>query len=367
MSILQRVFGGLNGPQTLGRGPVFWGAFVLAVAALALSPLVLSRFQIINFSNFLVFGLLALSLCLIWGYAGILSLGQAAFLGIGGYAFGIVALNLIASDGNTNMAVLAGVLVPMLAAVAIGAVMFYARLKGVYVAILMLVTARLFEIFLLQTADPSYRIGAAALGGFNGLRPASPMDPLLPNLILGFGTHVMEFDGRSLEFFYLVLAIVVLVYLGLRWLLNSTFGYILVAIREDTDRTETFGYDVRLIQVAVFALAAGIAGLGGVLYAAWGTYIHPTSFGVANNILPVIWVGVAGRKDLTAALAGALVLQWLSLLLAAQGEYALIVMGAILVAGMLLAPEGVVTGLAERLRRRRSDPTPARATEVEAA
>jgi branched-chain amino acid transport system permease protein len=343
-----------NGPQTAGSGIAFWAAFAVVIAALALSPLVLGRFQIINFSNFLIFSLLAMSLCLIWGYAGILSLGQAVFLGVGGYAFGIVAINLITSQGNTNLAVLAGILVPVLLAAVIGSLMFYARLKGVYVAILMLVVSRLFEIFLLQTADPRYRIGAAALGGFNGLRPASPSDPLLPNLVLGFGTHVLDLDGRGLPFFYLVLGVVVVVYLALRWLLNSSFGYVLVAIREDQDRTETFGYDVRLVQLMVFCIAAGVAGLAGLLYTAWGTYIHPTTFGVANNILPVIWVGVAGRKDLTAALVGAFALQWLSLLLASKGEYALIVMGTILVVGMLLAPEGVLTALAKRLTRRGS-------------
>jgi branched-chain amino acid transport system permease protein len=340
-----------NGPQTAGNGIGFWLAFAVAVTVLALSPLVLGRFQVINFSNFLIFSLLAMSLCLIWGYAGILSLGQAVFLGIGGYAFGVVAINLIGSDGNTNLAVIAGVLMPVAFAALIGALMFFARLKGVYVAILMLVISRLFEIFLLQTADPRYRIGAAALGGFNGLRPASPSDPSLPNLILGFGKHLLELDGRGLPFFYLVLGVVVVVYLALRWLLNSSFGYVLVAIREDADRTETFGYDVRVVQLIVFCVAAAIAGLAGVLYTAWGTYIHPTTFGVANNILPVIWVGVAGRKDLTAALVGAFALQWLSLLLASKGEYALIVMGAILVGGMLLAPEGVLTGLAKKLSR----------------
>ena len=147
-----------------------------------------------------------------------------------------------------------------------------------------------------------------------------------------------------------MLAIVVLVYLGLRCLVNSSFGYILIGIREDPERTETFGYDVRLVQLAVFCISAAVAGLAGVLYAAWGTYIHPNTFGIATNILPVIWVGVAGRKDLTAALAGALVLQWASLQLAAQGEYALIVMGGILVIAMLVAPEGLVTGLARRIR-----------------
>lgn len=351
-SVLGRLMASLEGSQTFGKGSRFWFFFIAAVTLLALSPLFVSQYQVINFSNFLIFGLLAMSLCLIWGYCGILSLGQAVFLGLGGYAFGVISINLLNLQGNTTIALLGGILIPMLFALIIGSIMFYARLKGVYVAILMMVVSRLVELFFLQTADPIYHIGRAALGGSNGLQPATAQDPSMPNLILGWGKAIIEFDGRGLSFFYLVLAIVVIVYLALRILVNSSFGYLMVGIREDADRTETFGYDVRNIQLLVFCISAGIAGLAGVLYASWGTYIHPNTFNIAANVLPVIWVGVAGRKDLTAALTGALVLQWVSLQLASRGEYALIVMGVILVGGMLLAPEGVVTRFTQKVKRR---------------
>lgn len=341
-----------SGPQTLGNGPVFWFGFAACVVLMALAPTFLGRFQIINLSNFMVFGLLALSLCLIWGYAGILSLGQACFLGLGGYAFGITGINLAATQANTSWALIAGILIPMAFAAALGAAMFYARLEGVYVAILTLVISRLLETFLLQTGDAAYHIGRAALGGSNGLRPLAAGDSSMPNLVLGLGGWTVDFDGRGYAFFYLTLFILVSVYLALRWLVNSSFGYVLIAIREDPQRTETFGYDVRLVQLTVFCLSAGIAGLSGSLYAAWGTYIHPSTFGIATNILPVIWVGVAGRKDLSAALGGSLVLQWLSLALASQGEYAPVVMGLILVVVMMIAPEGLVTERIGALRGR---------------
>ena len=352
-SVLDRYLGRLNGPQTLGRGVPFWIGFVILIVALALSPEFLSRYQIINFSNFLISGLLALSLGLIWGYCGILSLGQAAFFGIGGYAYGIIALNLLNDHGNTNLAVLGGIVVPALFAAIVGAIMFFARLKGVYIAILMLVVSLLLGLFMRQTADPSYVIGAAYLGGMNGLRPASPDDPLLPSLILGFGESVLELDGRSIEFFYFMLGLVTVVYLGLRWLVNSSYGYLLIGCREDPDRTETFGYDVRLIQLGVFCISAALAGLSGTLYTAWGTYIHPDGFSVAPNILVVIWVAVGGRKDLGAALLGSVLLNWLSLRLASEGEYSLLILGAILVLVMLLAPEGIFVTLARWLTRGR--------------
>lgn len=352
---LDRYLGRLNGPQTLGRGPLFWGGFVAVVVALLLSPEFLSRYDIINFSNFLISGLLALSLCLIWGYCGILSLGQAAFFGIGGYAYGIIALNLLNDHGNTDIALIGGIIVPMIFAALFGAIMFYARLKGVYIAILMLVVSLLLGLFMRQTADPSYVIGAAYLGGMNGLRPASPDDPLLPSLILGFGESVLELDGRSIAFFYFMVGIVAVVYLALRWLVNSSYGYLLIGCREDAHRTETFGYDVRLIQLGVFCISAAIAGLSGTLYTAWGTYIHPDGFNVAPNILVVIWVAVGGRKDLGAALLGSMVLNWISLRLASEGEYSLLILGAILVLVMLLAPEGIFVTIGrwfERLTRR---------------
>ncbi|MGD9536374.1 MAG: branched-chain amino acid ABC transporter permease [Alphaproteobacteria bacterium] len=350
-SRLDRWLGPLNGPQTLGRGAPFWLCFVAVVALLAVAPSFLSRYDVINFSNFLISGLLALSLALIWGYCGILSLGQAAFFGIGGYAYGIVAMNLLKAHGNTDVAFIAGIMVPAMFAALIGAILFYARLRGVYIAILMLVISLVIGTFLRQTADPSYTIGAAYLGGMNGLRPKSPDDPLLPSLIFGFGDAVAEFDGRSVAFYHLVLGIVVAVYLGLRCLVNSTYGFLLVGCREEIERTETFGYDVRLIQLSVFCIAAAVAGLSGVLYTAWGTYIHPDGFGVAQNILVVIWVAVGGRRDLLAALLGALVLNWISLRLASEGEFALLVMGALLVGVMLLAPEGIFVSLGDRLGR----------------
>ncbi|HEY0124197.1 MAG TPA: ABC transporter permease, partial [Rhizobium sp.] len=323
--------GGFNGQQTLGNGRLFWSTWLLVVVLLAALPFFGSRYQIITASNFLISTIVALSLCLIWGYCGILSLGQAAFYCIGGYAYGIVAMNLIESQGNTNIAIIAGVITPAIVAAALGGLMFYSRLKGVYVAILMLVTSLLFGLFMRQTADPSYSIGAANLGGMNGLTPATASDPSLPNITLGLGQITFEFDGRDRSFYWLVLSIGIVVYLGLRWIVNSSFGYVLIAVREDSERTETFGYDVRLVQLVVFCLSAAIAGLAGTLYTAWGTYIHPDGFSVAANILVVIWVAVGGRKDLTAVIISTIALNWISIELAAWGDISMFALGCILV------------------------------------
>lgn len=349
------IAGRLNGPQTLGNSRVFWLAMFAVIVALIFLPYLASRFQVINASNMLISSILAMSLCLIWGYAGILSLGQASFYCIGGYAFGIVGINFIETHGNTHLALLAGILVPAVFAGVIGGMMFYSRLKGVYVAILLLVMSLLLGLFMRQTADPSYAIGAAALGGMNGLRAAAAGDPGVPSLVFGFGDQILTLDGRRKEFYWFVLAVMVTIYLGLRWLVNSSFGYVLLACREGLERTETFGYDVRRVQVIVFCLSAAIAGLAGSLYTAWGTYIHPDGFSVAPNILVVIWVAVGGRKDLTSVILGTIALSWVSINLTQFGEISLLALGVILVLSMLLAPEGVITTLGKWIGRKLHD------------
>jgi hypothetical protein len=218
VSPLVRVVRPFTGPQTLGNSPLFWVCWLATVILLVLLPVFGSRYQIITASNFLISAILAMSLCLIWGYCGILSLGQAAFYCIGGYAYGIVAMNLIDRQGNTDLAIAAGIAAPAAFAALIGALMFYSRLKGVYVAILMLVTSLLLGLFMRQTADPSYTIGAAYLGGMNGLAPAKASDPSLLSIILGFGDMTLEFDGRGRSFYWLVVGVAISIYLGLRWI-----------------------------------------------------------------------------------------------------------------------------------------------------
>lgn len=351
---MERVQGALAGPNEMGRHWGFWVGFLAVTAAGAAAPDYLSRYELLNVSNFLTNVFLALGLCVMWGFCGILSLGQGAFLGLGGYAYGIAGINFIESHGHTWAALGIGLAVPVAVAALLGFIMFYARLRGVYVAILMLVVTLLLETFLNQTAGQDWFIGDAHLGGNNGLGRFSGVIREPPALDFGLGGDI-EFNGRSRAFYFLTFGLVVVVYLGLRWLVNSKAGRVMIAIREDAERTEALGYDIRLIQLGAFCLGAFLAGLSGILYVSWESFITPTVFGVQNNILPVIWVAVAGRKSLTATVIGTLVLLWLSQKLAVQGNYALVVQGAILILVMMLLPEGAITGVVARyqaLRRR---------------
>lgn len=117
--------------------------------------------------------------------------------------------------------------------------MFYARLKGVYVTILMLVVTLLFETFLNQTAGQGWFIGEAHLGGNNGLGRFSGVIKKPPSFIFSEGS--IKFLGKSYAFFYLTFGLVVFCYLGLRILVNAKLGFVMVAIREDPERTEALG------------------------------------------------------------------------------------------------------------------------------
>ena len=331
----------------MGRTWSFWVGFLIVIGAGAAAPEYLSRFDLLNVSNFLTSVFLGLSLCLIWGFCGILSLGQAAFLGLGGYAYGVAGINFIESHGNTWAALGIGLAVPTLLAALLGFIMFYARLKGVYVAILMLVVTLLLETFLNQTAGQGWFIGDAHLGGNNGLGRFSGVIRKPPSLNFSLADGGIDLVGKSRAFFYFTFGLAILCYLGLRVMVNSKIGFVMVAIREDPERTEALGYDIRLIQLGVFCVSALLASMSGILYVSWGRFITPDVFGVYNNILPVIWVAIAGRKSLTATVIGTLVLVWLSQRLT-ETDYAFVVLGGVLVGAMLLLPEGMITGLVTR-------------------
>ena len=147
--------------------------------------------------------------------------------------------------------------------------------------------------------------------------------------------------------YYVVLGLLVVTYLSLRILVNSAFGNVLVAIREDAQRATMLGYDVRKYQLGAFVIGSALAGLSGVLYTSWGQYITPSSMGITAAALPIVWVAVGGRNDLTTSLVGTIALIGGFQAITVYGsQYALVVMGALLVATILLAPEGLVMALA---------------------
>ncbi|MFM9279318.1 ABC transporter permease subunit [Paenibacillus jiagnxiensis] len=308
----------------------------LLFAFLAFFPLFASAYKVVNLANFLVMVFLALSLALIWGKAGIFSFGQTIFFGVGGYTYAILFLNTNELS-YTLIAMIVGVIAGGLIAWALGYFMFYGGVNDVFVGLITLCVTLMLETFMGQTAGSEWKIGSVPLGGYNGING-------IPTLHLGFGDNLFAFTGKS--FYYLVFGLLLVTYVLLRCLIVSKWGYALLAVRENRDRSQMFGYNVPKIQTAVFVLSGMIASLGGILYAAWGNYVTPSTMGLAAATLPVILVAAGGRKSLTAAMMFTLLYSWFSQYLSSSGnQYALIILGVCLLLVVRFMPEGIIITL----------------------
>ena len=344
MSALVSLLRRLEGPQTLGRGRGFWSLFALVLLGAIAFPLLTDGYTVGNTVYFFVWVFIALSLSLIWGYGGSLSFGQTAFFGIAGYGYGVLTINFGSAYGFTWLALLLAIAIAALFALLLGYFMFFGRIAGVFLGIVTLAVTLMLERFMAQTAGPEWHIGTARLNGFNGM---SAMPPLT---IPWFDEPIVLFADVGL--YYVVLGMLVIVYLGLRILINSSFGNVIVAIRENPERAEMLGYDIRKYQLVTFVIGAALAGLSGVLYTVWGQYITPSSMGMTAAALPLIWVAVGGRSDLTTTVIGTLVvLAGFQALTIYGSQYALVFMGVLLVLTVLIAPNGLVLAVINWLTR----------------
>ena len=326
----------LNGPNTLGNSPAFWAVFAVGMVLMLAYPLVRGSYAAGQFSLFLTYGLLALSLSLIWGYTGILSFGQVAFFGIAGYTYAIVSLNLGGAFGQT-VALPVAVIAATLAAFVLGYFMFYGGVRNVYVAILTLVVTLVLETFMAQTAGAEWAVGGVKLGGFNGI-------PGIRNFALGVEGASVSLSGSG--FYWFVLVLLGVTYLGTRVLVNSKYGYALVAIREDAERTAMLGYNVKRVKLAVFTLSGALAGISGVLYATWGNYMDPSVFTITFATIPIVWVTLGGRESLLGAIVGTIIIERLRLWFSINAsEFAIVFIGVILMTTVLLLPRGILPGI----------------------
>ena len=278
-----------------------------------------------------VYGILALSLGLIWGFGGILCFGQAAFYGLGAYSFAIYGINV----GEAWSALFIAMLVPAVFAAVFGTMLFYGRLGDVYLAVVTLVMTLILFKFMNSTAGEAYVIGEARLGGFNGI-PGYP---------------TLYFPGKpgqylsDLELYFFTFSCLLSVYLLCRWLLARPFGRIVIGIRENETRAELLGYDIRLYKTAIFTIGGTIAGLAGALYANWSEIVTPNLFSLGQSAENIVWVIFGGAGTLIGPIIGAAVLGFLKFLLGQQGFIDnTFVMGVLLVFAVLWFPRGVVPG-----------------------
>lgn len=313
-----------------GVKPLAWA---LAVAALFGVAWLVDLATLVTLNVYVILSILALSMALVWGVAGIFSFGQSVFFGLGAYAYAVLALN----GQGSAIALGAALLLPVAGAALMGYFLLYGRISDVYLGVITL-TASLILFHLVNTVSGSdFRLGEVALGGYNGI-------PGVPPIAL-FG---QELDFAQL---YLLSAVLlVLVYAGLEGLVRSRFGQVVAAIREHELRAELLGYDARAHKLGVFVIGAAIAGLAGALHAAWGGFVGPDVFGISFAAQIIIWAQVGGVGLLLGPVLGCVLIQWLTTWL---GQTRLadtnLVLGTIFVLCVLLLPKGLLPWLRERM------------------
>lgn len=259
-----------------------WVEVALLVLALPL-PWILDDFWVLFATKICILALLALSFDLVWGYAGIMSFGQALFFGVAGYSSALLATKTEVSSVFLLMplAALAGLAVAFVVAVI---VIFGKRIPSmVFVA--------------LGTLTGSYVVerlarGWSWVGGQNGISS-------LPRLTAG--SYEIE---EGVVFFYMSLGLLVLAYLLLRWLVRSQFGLVLAGIRQNESRIMFFGYNVQTFKGVAFSLAGLIAGLAGGLFAFHEGFIGPGQLGPVLSTQAVLYVLFGGVGTLAGAIVG---------------------------------------------------------------
>ncbi len=304
----------------------------VVLLGLLLLPILGDLYILISATYALIAGILALSLAFIWGMGGIFSFGQTVFFGIGGYTYGVLAINLAERAGpqwGTAASMLAGIVLSALMAAFIGGFVFYGRVGSLYVSIITLALTLVCFNLMQSTSGEQYAIGSASLGGFNGMQQ-------IPTL---FGLGIV---GT----YWLTLSLAILALSSLLWLKRLWFGRVFSAVRVNAERTDLLGYDVRLIQLVGFTWGGAIAGLAGVLHASWGNAISPAVFEVSQATLVITWVIVGGRTRLWGAFLGAGLLHFLSSYLSTVAQRTTpLILGAVLIAMVLLLPEGLAPAI----------------------
>ncbi len=341
------------------------GGIILAVPALNLllppdHPLHVPTYAVSLMGKYLTYALLALSVDLVWGYCGILSLGHGAFFALGGYAMGMYLMRQIGPRGvygdpvlpdfmvflnwkelpwywygfdSFAFAMLMVLLVPGVLAFVFGWFAFRSRVSGVYLSI---ITQALTYALLL-----AFFRNDMGFGGNNGLTDFKD--------ILGFSVQA---DATRAGLFLASGVALLVSFLLARSITRSKLGKVLVAVRDAESRTRFLGYKVERYKLFVWTVSAMMAGLAGALYVPQVGIINPGEFAPANSIEVVIWVAVGGRGTLYGPIIGAVLVNygktWFTAVLP---EIWLFALGALFVVVTLFLPKGI-TGLAAQIREK---------------
>lgn len=295
-----------------------WSLLLLTLLLAVVLPLALDIFRLNLVGKYLTYAFVAIGLVMVWGYGGVLSLGQGVFFGLGGYAMAMF-LKLEASDPITTkiqstpgipdfmdwnqltalplfwqpfrsltFTVVAIVAVPMLLAWIISFAMFKRRVGGVYFAIITQAVALILTVLII--GQQGYT------GGVNGMTDLKT--------VLGWDTRT---DSAKYILYYLCVALLVGSILLCRWIQTSKAGTLLLAMRDKEDRVRFSGYDVANFRIFTFCLAAALSGIGGALFSLQVGFMSPSFVGIVPSIEMVIYAAVGGRMSLVGAVYGALI------------------------------------------------------------
>jgi len=358
--------------RALDRGTTIFLALLAAIAIVvpllnllvpASSPFHLSSYFVALFGKYICYAILALSIDLIWGYCGILSLGHGAFFALGGYAMGMYLMRQIGTRGvyanpvlpdfmvflnwpelpiywygfqHFPYALLMVVAVPGVLAFVFGWFAFRSRVTGVYLSI---ITQALTYALMLGFFRNNF-----GFGGNNGLTDFKD--------ILGFNVQA---PGTRAALFAISTLALMIGFLICRSIVASKFGKVLIAIRDAESRTRFLGYRVESYKLLVFTLSACMAGVAGALYVPQVGIINPSEFSPASSIEAVLWVAVGGRGTLTGAMFGAVVVNYGKTYFTSGplAPYWLFMLGGLFVAVTLLLPRGIVGTAQQWLASRR--------------
>ncbi|MFT7527949.1 MAG: ABC-type uncharacterized transport system ATPase subunit [Arenicella sp.] len=322
---------------------------IVTIIALAVSG-ILNPYLAFVMSSWIIFGLLALSLDVVWGRGGLLSLAQTAFYGLGGYFGSVIAVNMVPSTGLSLLWSLpAGALFGGIIAAALGYVIFFAKMGELQSTIL----SYTFTLLLWSVTQTfTLKVGDAVIGGDNGFSN-------IPGIILGFGSEAESLGPN--QAFGAVVVIAAAIYFFTRWLMRSNFGKIVDCIRIDVEKTELLGYDVRKIQVLNFSYSGVIAGVAGSLFALWANYLNPSIFSVQEALLVPIYVLVGGLGTLAGPFLGALTIGVLSFWLGggAAGGQTTLILGVVLIFLVLFLKNGILGAIDGYWKYLLSDPNEA--------
>ena len=336
------------------------------------SPLHVSTATMSLWGKYLCYALLAISLDLVWGYCGILSLGHGAFFALGGYAMGMYLMRQIGDRGvyanpilpdfmvflnwqelpwywygfsSFPFAMLMVLLVPGLLAFVFGWFAFRSRVTGVYLSI---ITQALTYALLL-----AFFRNDMGFGGNNGLTDFKD--------IIGFNVQA---QGTRAALFAMTCTMLIAGFLIARGIVGSKLGKVVIAIRDAESRTRFLGYRVDRFKLFVFTVSACMAGVAGALYVPKVGIIKPSEFAPANSIETVIWVAVGGRGTLVGAALGAVVVNWAKTMFTSgfMAPYWLFALGALFVFVTLFMPKGIL-GTAQGWWESRKRPAPVPAAE----